>query len=727
MVRLAANTFMLIAICACGVFVQGVIAQSKPKTPDWSKGDYGSVISVPIDVAERANKDTTDISKTVNYVFRGRVISLTSDKKINIAYDLDHLRVAGVWTGGYVDYKGASKNMGPSVKGKILFATKPAPGWAGPNGQWDDPRPHKEGPLPADWAKYRGMYVHGDKVVLAYTVGDTRVLEMPSAFQAPGGVVIVRHFDIQPTKRPLAVLIAHSVNDPKVFFHGEHLPAGATIETKNGRTVLTLPKHNARSVFSVYALREKPSVSQPAFPLDEYVKGGPARFAKVLETQGKRSTRKGAYVADDLTPPWDNSWRSRLKFGALDFFDDGRAAIATWDGDVWIVSGIDDTLSKLKWKRFAVGLQHPLGLRIVDGMIYTAGRDQITRLRDLNGDGEADYYENFNNDAAITLQRHEYVLDLHTDKDGNFFYCRSGHYIKSPRGDNCVVFKLSKDGKKLEQFAHGFREPNGMGISPDGFMTVGDNEGNGIPATPIYHLQKGKFYGFTPPSGTNRRGGKFKLTEQPLVWLPKKVDRSAGSQLWVTGNKWGPFSGSAIHTSYGNCRMYAMLLDRKNNKSNDTAAQAAIVAFPLAFNSGVMRARVHPKDGQVYLCGLKGWDTNAVFDGQFCRVRYTGKPVYMPTAFQVTKAGIDITFASKLDPNTANDTESFGGHWTTNPKGGGDEIPITAAKLHADGKTVSLTMDGIRPGLNFDLSYDLDAADGELIEGTMYGRVNFMR
>ena len=54
----------------------------------------------------------------------------------------------------------------------------------------------------------------------------------------------------------------------------------------------------------------------------------------------------------------------------------------------------------------------PLGLKVVKGDIYVAGRDQITRLKDLNRDGEADFYENFNNDTVVTPKYHEFVLDL---------------------------------------------------------------------------------------------------------------------------------------------------------------------------------------------------------------------------------------------------------------------------------------------------------------------------
>ena len=114
------------------------------------------------------------------------------------------------------------------------------------------------------------------------------------------------------------------------------------------------------------------------------------------------------------------------------------------------------------------------------------------------GDGEADFYENFNNDGPLTLQRHEFVMGLETDAEGNFYYCRSGHYILSKKGKNCCVMKVSRDGRKLEVFARGLREPNGLSIGPDGTMTVADNEGNGIPPAELdsvfdkfYRAEKG--------------------------------------------------------------------------------------------------------------------------------------------------------------------------------------------------------------------------------------------
>ena len=62
-------------------------------------------------------------------------------------------------------------------------------------------------------------------------------------------------------------------------------------------------------------------------------------------------------------------------------------------------------------RRIASGGFENLGLKIVDGLIYTVGRDEITRYHDLNGDGETDYYENFCNLHTSSQGFHEFVFD----------------------------------------------------------------------------------------------------------------------------------------------------------------------------------------------------------------------------------------------------------------------------------------------------------------------------
>src|SRR5262249_46193275 len=139
---------------------EGAVAQDKSPAPD-----HGRVLSCSLDVFPHKLKDTTNLADTKNYVFRGKVISLGKDRRVHICYDVEHMRVAGAWVGKPIAFT-ADKNMGPTVEGEMLFSTKPGPGWA-KNGKWDDPREGYEGPLPRDWVHYKGMYLHGDNVVLS--------------------------------------------------------------------------------------------------------------------------------------------------------------------------------------------------------------------------------------------------------------------------------------------------------------------------------------------------------------------------------------------------------------------------------------------------------------------------------------------------------------------------------------------------------------------------------
>lgn len=728
-----------------------VDAQAK-KTPP----DHGRILAAAMEVAPHKLKDTTNLADTTNYVFRGRIITLNKEKTVHLCFDTEHMRVAGAWVGKYPAYK-ADKNMGPTLEGTMLFATKPGPGWAKEK-NWKDPREHPEGPLPRNWAHYKGICQQPP--ILQYTVGATEVLEMPGCVEVGDHVAISRTFRLDPTVTRPSILLCEEagaknlkseasfdasecaqlvIGKERIVAAALDAPKGSTWEVAAGRVMLHLPPLPKGGWFRVIQarlpedrvkdfdklLRAAGDLADPA----RLTSGGDIRWKETFVTKGTLSTSKDEpYVVDLIDIPEDNPIGASIRFAGLDFFPDGRCALCTWDGDVWIVSGLDDKLDKITWKRFAAGLQQPLGLKIIEGVIFTAGRDQITRLHDLNNDGEADYYENFNNDPALTLQRHEFVMDLQTDKEGNLYYCRSGHYITSATDANCCIYKLSPDGKKIEVIARGFREPNGLGIGPDGTITVGDNEGNGIPQTPLYHIQPGRFYGYTPQPKPGAVGGSWKYTEKPIVWLPKNVDRSAGGQVWVTGDKFGPLKGQMLHLSYGHCVLFNVLLDRKGEPW-----QGAVWKLPCTFQSGIMRARFSPSDGQLYLCGLRGWDTTSTKDGQFCRVRYTGKKVPMPVGLQVTEKGIDVTFTDPLDRKSAEDDQNWAGEWS-DPIGktstrikGKEEMPISGVRLSEDGKTVSVDLEKVLPASNYTLQYRVLAAEGTRISGRLDGTIHRAR
>ncbi len=385
-------------------------------------------------------------------------------------------------------------------------------------------------------------------------------------------------------------------------------PAGAKLEAQDGRVMLTLPASTAPATFKISlwqgakasaekvtsSLQSKPQIAD----LSSLTKGGPARFAQTVETQGVLSTKADPYVVDTITIPFENPYNSKMRLGGMDFFKDGhRAAVSTWNGDVWVVSGIDEKLDHVVWKRVASGMFQTLGLKIVDDVIYVLGRDQITRLHDLNGDGEADFYENFNNDSQVTGGFHEFAFDLQTDTEGNFYYGRGGPvngggrgFMKQSDNSGCIL-KVSKDGSKFEVFATGTRAPNGLGAGPDGEITNGDNEGSWVPSSRVNFVHKGDFLGVSDTSHMDPKPDNY---GNPVIWLPHNgesghpsMDNSCGGQAFVTSDKWGPYKGDLLHLSYGTCSLFHVMYEKVGN-----VYQGAFTRFPLSFESGTMRAPV---------------------------------------------------------------------------------------------------------------------------------------
>ncbi len=775
--------------------------QERPREEDtqWGKMNYGSFLTasvkVPVPGKNNANK--------------GVVVHLgTKEHPAAICFDTDLLRVAGGWTGGFVNLLGTpfdgSHGSWPTTKGTPVFGTKPGPGWARGD-DLKDPRSEPYGPLPAAWAKYQGLYRSGERVVFAYTVGGTSVLEMPDATEVEGQPVLTRTFNIAPTQEPLTLVVADrdgevaqaptkeapvdrelvefgAANDQVVMAGVTGAPQGSTWKTlEDGRVLLRIAASPLPVAFKlaitrvpqdkVSAVGKNLTVATGAVAdLSQLTHGGPAQWTETVTTQGTLGIGDGPYVVDTLTAPEQNPYHSWMRFGGMDFFKDGtRAALSTWSGDVWVVSGIDESLSKLTWKRFATGLFQPLGLKVVDEKIYVLGRDGISRLNDLDSDGEADFYEAFNQDVAVTTGFHEFAMDLQTDPEGNFYFAKAGPVKGGGRGFDYIaansgtLMKVSKDGKTLSTYATGLRAPNGIGVGPDGRVTSGDNEGTWMPKCRLNWINPGGFLGVVDTAHTELKPTMY---DEPICWFPKDVDNSSGGQTWVTSGRWGPFEGRLLHTSYGTSSLYLALVDQQ-----DGHVQGGVVRVPVKFLTGIMRPRFNPADGQLYVAGLRGWQTNAAADAAFQRVRYTGKPANMVTGLKVRKGGIDISFTDPLDPEDANDDDSFEIEawnylWcseygsddysadaddyqdrvrelnklrqdraknsaaiealTKSFTKGHTEVEVKAAKLSEDGKTVALDIPDLKPVMQMKIRARLKSLDGKRVPVEIYNTINYV-
>ena len=165
--------------------------------------------------------------------------------------------------------------------------------------------------------------------------------------------------------------------------------------------------------------------SRTPHALADMALSGPARYAdKSISLSGKvgKQIPGTPFAIDRIPVPLHNEFGSVMLIGGHDFFSNGDAAVCTMPGDVWRVSGLDADLKKVTWTRIATGLNQALGLCIHDDTIYVTGRDRITRLHDLNEDGEIDFYENFCDDFPSSPGGHDFYTGLQRDGAGYFYF-----------------------------------------------------------------------------------------------------------------------------------------------------------------------------------------------------------------------------------------------------------------------------------------------------------------
>ena len=738
-----------------------------------------------------------DFGQNMNYTFEVgpdniayKAIAVRLDKggdgitkgKAWLAYDHDLMRVAAIWTGDkFCDWRSigmdGSHGTHPKIVGDKFLVHPKAPGWAKPGtDDFADPRflgrdnkPY--GPLPRDWTHFKGLYHHGENVVLKYTVGNREVLEMADlAGETP--MVVARNLRVGPGKESMLLSLGKGSGDGGIIkdkakqsiaivplakpkapepateeLDGPVLAAsvvgnveGITWITDKGHLRLRIPTSKEERDIKVLHWRGDASElatfgkiidSTKVLDLTPLTKGAAPRWAHDVEVEAKVSESPKPYVVDEIVIPPVTPWNSWMRLSGFDFFKDGkRAAVSTWHGDVWIVSGIGDDLGdgKLKWRRIASGLFQPLGVRVIDEVVHLACRDQLVVLRDLNGDGETDYYESLNSDHQVTEHFHEFAMGLQTDDEGNFYYAKSARHAKTALvPHHGTLIKVTKDGEKTEIIANGFRAANGVCINPDGSFFVTDQEGHWTPKNRVNWVTKGGFYG-NMMGYTDEKDTSDSAMNQPLAWLTNSFNRSPGELVWTKSKKWGPLEGSLLDVSYGMGRVFVVLNEKVNGQ-----LQGGEYALPIPdFPTGVMRGRFHPDDGQLYVCGMFAWAGNKRGNGGFYRIRHTGAPACLPTTLEASKGTIRMKFSEKLDKVTATSPSSYKlKTWNIKRTGGYgsrhyDEKPlkVEGAKLLADGKTLELNVPDIKPTWCMEISYNLKTGKGEAISNRIHNTIH---
>lgn len=449
-------------------------------------------------------------------------------------------------------------------------------------------------------------------------------------------------------------------------------------------------------------------------------------------------------TAHSRSTEWTPGEGIPLEVSGMEWMDDKRLAVCIRKGEVWILDGVlSDNRDEISYHRFASGLHEPLGL-LKDGEdLLVCQRGEVTRLSDIDGDNVADTYLTECDGWNVSGNYHAYAYGPQRDGKGNLWVTLNVGMGKL--ANNSVGWRgwggiIGDDGQFVPK-SLGMRSPCGMGMNRAGDVFFSDQQGTWIPATPIYHLREGVFYGNQESAGTLKYpSAPFKMTmpdanqlypdalkssEQfvpPAVWLPyNKMGRSATDIEPIEANgKFGPFDGQFLVGEFTNAAINRVFLEKI-----DGEYQGACFPFLGNFPSAVFRLRFGP-DGSLF-AGLtnRGWSSLGSQAYGLVRVRGTGKIPFAIREMRANPDGFTLEFTRKLETEGIEKAFKMISYtYLYSSRYGSSEMQtrehiISSAQLDKDGKTVNLQVEKLRPFYVHELQcIGIRSTDGEALTHT---------
>jgi mono/diheme cytochrome c family protein len=425
----------------------------------------------------------------------------------------------------------------------------------------------------------------------------------------------------------------------------------------------------------------------------------------------------------------------------VSFTPRGTLVITNRRGEVWMRDRATE-----RWRRFAAGLYEGFGLVALDeSEVLVIQRPELTRLTDSDSDGVADRYETIGDRWGITGNYHEFTYGLARDSAGNIYFgsgmvsygqSRDLPWVRGtlktdlhvpwtgkgpvPDGHRSVAefqgwtFQVSPRGQ-LTPFASGFRQPLGVGVSPADELFVTDVSGAWVPTSTLMHVEKDGFYGHPDPLKWHPEFKDRHLTREelqqmrrpPAAYLPRGLmGTSPGQPVWdTTGGRFGPFAGQIFLGDVSSLVMRVAL------EKVGGAYQGA--AFPFLRGHGLRLGGMHNAfgpDGALYIAQtVRGWMSTEGNEG-IQRIRWTGEaPVDIET-MRLTERGFALRFTQPMTARAADAGEYRVRRFQYNYHSldgslrmGETDVPIAAARLGADGRSLELELAELQPAYIYEL------------------------
>lgn len=681
-----------------------------------------------------------------------------------VLFDQELLRPVAAWrapagqppitlmTMAQISYAAPRRKVGadhPRPTGPLWWSSAAHPGAASTLERLRlDPRPpgkageHGRGPLPATQGRFDGIDTAGGTAVLCYHVEGVALREQWRAREGDAGLQVRRELRVSPRSTPLHFALGRATGSEWTRVEGSSATAdplrvdcdvpNVRFSVEAGELIATLAP-SARVTDLTFSWTHSSvgpgaaTVNWPSAPST-----GPRWPESVSAAVNLGVLKQNGLELDLLAVPENNPWRRRVRPADLAFVGSDRAVVVTYDGDVWWVDGVGAAApASLQWRRFASGLHEPLAVVAPHGVVQVATKNGIVRLHDRNGDGEADWYENFNDQMIQSQSTRSFPLDMALGPDGSTYVTQGGIVttsgIKSGGAGTVhtgAVLRVAPDGRSAHAFVTGAREPFVTVHPVTGVVTGSDQQGHFTPSSVAYLFRQGDHFGFPEEN-------PVKLTP-PLVWIPHEQDSSSTSQVWMIGNRLRQWDGRLLHLSYGTGRLFLVSPDLEA-----PVPQAAVIPLDLKTDLPLLHARVHPDGAAVFLAGFQIWGTRTTVPWILGRLRAGDTPTVTAVAARSGTQGVVLEFAVPVDPaslrpeavsarawNYRRSSAYGSGRYTPDGSSGTTPWPVGQVALGKDGRTVFVHLPDVPPVMQLEVRHDFRSAVGDELRGVVYFTVH---
>lgn len=467
---------------------------------------------------------------------------------------------------------------------------------------------------------------------------------------------------------------------------------------------------------------------------------------EVGERWGTEEREREYYPIVNIPLPKDTV----IEAGAFAVLTDGRIAVGTRRGDIFLMDGIDAAKPTPTFTRFASGLDEIFGLTWQDNAFRVTQSCELTRVSDSNGDGVADRFETIS-DAWGYANYHEYAFGSKLDPAGNQFIALglSASYY-SHAWNRGFVMKVGADGKTTS-YASGLRSPGGIGFDEHGALFYIESQGPWNCSCSLKAVSEKSFHGHPasfnwyqyspelgpmpemPNSGSRIVTEKERvkqLTPYAVIFPYIRMGRSITAfNVDKTGGKFGPFENQLFLGDYTQS-----ILMRATTEEVNGVWQGACYPFREGLSTGILNVEFTP--GGNLLCGgtNRGWPVRGIKPFAIERVEWSGKMPFEINRITIEPDGFQVTFTKPVESLTGSSLDSYAISAFTHPYHGGyggpeidkHQATVKSVTLAEDGMSAKVSLEKLQRGFvyEFDLGKLRSRDAEELLHRNAYYTVN---